>query len=97
MEKVDFSFGGDGGADIGEGGHDIGRGVVEGGAGVADEDAYELDASPISSEGEKERVVILGLLEELVIAPEVPSNADLEEDEGADLAVEAVGVRSGVA
>ena len=64
---------------------------------MADGDAYELDASPISLEGAKERVVLLGLLEELVIASEVPSKADLEEDEGADLAVEALGVRSGVA
>ena len=44
-----FSFGGYRGADLGEDGRNVGRNVVEGGAGVADENACELDASPISS------------------------------------------------
>ena len=89
-------LGGSRGESHGEGGREVGRGDVEGGTGVADGDADELDASPISSEGAKEGVVLLGLLGELVVAPEVPAEADLEEDEGAVLAVEGVEVRSGV-
>ena len=50
-----FSFGGDGAANLGEGGREVGRSVVEGGAGVVDGDANELDTSPISSEGAKDR------------------------------------------
>ena len=68
-----------------EGGRDVGRGIKEGGAGVADVDAEELDASPISSKGAKEEVVLLGLLGELVVAAEVHAKANLEENEGAVL------------
>ena len=50
-----FSFGGDGGANLGEGGRDVGRRVVEVGAGMADGDADERDASPISSEAVQRR------------------------------------------
>ena len=64
--------------------------------GVADGDANEVDSPPISSEGAKEGVVFLGLLGELVLEAEIPAEADLEEDEGAVLAVEGVEVRSGV-
>ena len=80
----------------GEGGRDVGRGIVKDGAGVADGDANELDASPISSEDAKEGVVLLGILGELVVAAEVPAESDLEEEEGAVLAVEGVEVRRGV-
>jgi len=41
-------------------------------------------------------VVLLGLLFALVVEAEVPAKADLEEDEGAVLAVERVVVRGGV-
>ncbi len=34
---------------------------------MADEDAYELDASPISSEGAKEGLVFVGLLGDLFV------------------------------
>ena len=91
-----FSFSGDGGADLGEGARDVCLGIVEGGADVADGDADELYASPISSETAKEGGVLLGLLGELVVAAEVPAKSDLEEYEGAVLAVEGVEVRSGV-
>jgi hypothetical protein len=91
-----YSLGGDTGASHGEGGRDVGRGIVEGGAGVADGDVDELDASPISSKGAKEGMVLLGLLGDLAVAAEVPVEADLEEDEGGVLAVEGVEVRSGV-
>ena len=72
-----FLFGGDGGADLGEGGREVGRGVVDGGTRVAVGDADELDASPISSEGAKRWVGLLDLLEEFVMAAEVPAKADL--------------------
>ena len=36
---------------LGEGGCEVVHGVDEGGAGMADGDAYELDSSPIFSEG----------------------------------------------
>ena len=97
---LDLYFGGDRGADLGEGGRDVGRGVVEGGADETDGDEDELDASPILSEGAKEGVectsLLLGLFGELVLAAEVTTKANLEEDEGEVLAVEGVGVRSGV-
>ncbi len=57
-----YSFGFDGGADLSEGGRDISRRVLEGGAGVTDGDAYELEASPVSSESAEEGVVLLDLL-----------------------------------
>jgi len=41
-------------------------------------------------------VVFLGLLDDLVMVAKVPVKTDLEEDEGAVLAVEGVGVRGGV-
>jgi hypothetical protein len=41
-------------------------------------------------------MVFLGLLGELLLAAEVLAKADLEEDEGAVLAVKTIGVRSGV-
>ena len=91
-----FSFGVDGGADLGEGGRDVGGGIVESEICVADGDADELDASQISSEGAEDGVVLLGLLGELVVATEVPTKADLEEDKGAVLAVKGVEVRSGI-
>ncbi len=65
------SLGGSRGASHGEGGRDAGRGIVEVGAGVADGDAYEFDASQISSKGAKKRVVLLDLLGELVVTAEV--------------------------
>ncbi len=65
--------------------------------GVADEDAHELDASPILSDGEEEGVVLNGLLVELLLESEVSLEADLKEDGGAILAVEEVEVRCGSA
>ena len=50
------------------------------GAGVVDGDAYEIDASLISSEGVNEGMVFLSLLGELLLAAEVLANADLEEN-----------------
>jgi hypothetical protein len=91
-----FSFGGDGGADLGEGGRDVGRRVLEDGPGVADVDADELDASPISSKGLKEGILFLGLLAELLLTAEVPAKTDLEEDEETFHEVEGFGVWSGV-
>ncbi len=91
-----FSFGGNGEADLGEDRRDVGRSVVGGSGGVANGDADELDASPRSSEGGEDGVILLGILDEFLLAAEVPIKADLEENEGAILAVEGVGVRSGV-
>ena len=90
------SLGGGRGASHGEGGRDVGRGIVEGGADVTDGDADEFDDTPISSNGAKEGVILLGLLGERVVAAEVHAEADLKEDEGAVLAVDGVDVRSGV-
>jgi hypothetical protein len=91
-----FLFGGDGGADLGEGGRNVGRRVVEDDAGVADGDSYELDASSVSSESANEEGIMLYPLSELVLAAEVHAKADLEEDEGAMLTLEGVGVRGAV-
>ena len=63
---------------------------------MADGNANEVQASPISSQGAEEGVILLGLLCALVVEAEVPANADLEKDEGAVLAVEGVVVRGGV-
>ena len=63
---------------------------------MADGDAVEVHASPISSQGAEEGEVLLGLLCALVVEGEVPAKADLEEDEGALLAVEGVVVRGEV-
>ena len=89
-------MGGDGRADLGEGGRDVGRCVVESCASVPDVDAHELDSSPISSEGVKEVVLLLGLLGELLLVSNVSEEADLKENDGAIFAVEGVGVRSEV-
>ena len=74
----------------------VSLGIVEGGAGVADGDTNELDASPISSEGAKEGVIILGLFGELIVLAEVPAKGDLEDHKGSVLAIEGVEIRSGV-
>ena len=72
---------------MGSRGRDVGRGVVEGGAGVADGDAYEVDPFPVASERGRQGVVLVGFFFELLAAAEVHAEADLEEDEGAVLAV----------
>ena len=73
-------------------GHDVGRGVVEGCAGGADGGAEEVDPSPVASKRGHQGVVLVRFLLELLVAAEVPANADLKEDEGAVLAVEEVDV-----
>ena len=81
----------DGRADFVEGGRDVGRSVMEGGASVTNGDTHEVDAFSMSSEGAKERVLFLGLLDEFLLASDVLALADLEEDEVAVDAVEGVG------
>ncbi len=54
----------------------------------SDGDEGELDASPMSSEGAKKRVVLVEFLRDLFMATEVHVKADVEEDEGLFLAVE---------
>ena len=63
---------------------------------MANGDADEIHASPISSQGAEEEVILLGLLCALVVEAEVPAKADLKENEGTVLAVERVVVRGGV-
>ena len=64
---------------------------------MADGDAYEVDPSPIASERGHQGVVLVGFFLQLLVAAEVPAEADLEEGEGAVLAVEGVNFRDGSA
>ena len=55
---------------------------------MADREGHELHPSPICREGRDEGAIFLGLLVELNVSVEVPTEADLDEDEGALLSVE---------
>ncbi len=46
-------------------------------------EGHKLHPSPVFSEGRDEGGVLLGLLVKLDVAAEVPTKADLDEDEGA--------------
>jgi len=48
---------------------------------VVDGKGNELHSSPISSESSQEGEVFVGLLLELIVASEVPTEADLDDDE----------------
>ncbi len=89
-----LALGGDGGADLGEGSREVVRSVDESGASMADGDADELDASPLLPEGCEEGEVLVGLLFVFLVEAEVPTEADLEEEEGAVFLVERVEVGS---
>ena len=78
------------------GGLRLARCVVEGCAGVADEDANEVNPSPITPERGHQGVVLIGFYLELLVAADVPSEADLEEHEGAVLGIQGVDFRGRV-
>ena len=63
---------------MGECGGDIGRSVVESCAGVADGDAYEVDSAPLASERGQQGVVLVCFFFALLVAAEVPAEADFE-------------------
>ncbi len=65
----------------------------EGDAGVAEGDGHEFYLSPNVLEGGDERGVLSGLLLNCIVATEVPTKADLDEDEVALLALESTWVR----
>ena len=46
---------------------------------MADGDADEVDSAPIASERNQKRVVLVGFFLALLVAAEVPAEADLEE------------------
>ena len=73
-----FPHGGDGGADLGECGGDVGRNVVESFAGVVDGDAYEVDSALVASERGQQGVVLVCFFFALLVAAEVPAEADFE-------------------
>jgi hypothetical protein len=55
---------------------------------VADREGNELHPFPILFEGRDEGGVFLGLLVDLDVAAEVPAEADLDNDEGAQFPIE---------
>ena len=63
---------------------------------MADGDAYEVNPAPIVSERGHQEVVLGDFFLELLVASEVPAEADLEEGEGTILAVEGVDFRGRV-
>ena len=67
--------------------------LLEGGARVADGDGHEYHLPPQRLEGVDEWGVLCGLLLKPLVAPEVLSESDLEDDEDALLSVEGVLVR----
>ena len=60
---------------------------------MADGDANEVNPAPIASKRGHQGVVLVGFFLELLVAAKVHAEADLEEDEGAVLAVEGVDSR----
>ncbi len=61
---------------------------------MADGDTYEVDSLPIASERGHKGDVLIGLFLELLVVAQILAEADLEEDEGAVLAVEGVDFRA---
>ena len=64
---------------------------------MADGDVYEVNPAPIASERCHQGVLLVVFFLELLVTADVPAKADLEEDEGADLAVEGVDFPDGLA
>ena len=87
LVALSFPFGCNGGAELGKCGFDYGRRVVEDVAGVADGDKYKFNANPILSEGATDKVVLVVILGEFLVAFKVLAKANFEEDEGEAFAV----------